>query len=57
MNCLGQEKDEKTVDSIIKYIRNLFILKQELKEINCTTIKDIRNLFRLKKKIKQLKID
>ena len=31
MNCLGQEKDERTNDSISKNIRNLLRLKKELK--------------------------
>ena len=41
-------------EKIIKDVRNLFRLKEEL---NYTAIKDIRNLFRLGKKLKQLKIE
>ena len=40
------EKDKKISGSIIKYVRNLFILK---KEIDNTTVRDIGKLFKLKK--------
>ena len=41
-------------ENIIKDIRNLFRLKEEL---NYTAIKDMRNLFRLEKETKAIKIE
>ena len=41
MNCLAQEKDERTKDSIIKDIRNLFRLKKEMKQLNIICIFEI----------------
>ena len=55
MNCLEEEKDERTEDSIIKDIRNLFRLNKELKEIDDPATKDIRNLVSLKKENKAIK--
>ena len=48
MNCIGQEKDEKTEDRIIKDIRKRSRLKKDLKGIDDTAVKDTRNLFRLR---------
>ena len=57
MKCLGQEKDQRTEDSIIKGIRKLFRQKRKLKEIDNAAVKNAKNFFRLKKNIKQLKIE
>ena len=46
MESSSLEKDKKIENDIIKDVRNLFRLKEE---INDTTIKDIRIFFRLKK--------
>ena len=42
-------------ESIIKDVRNLFILKKLKKEINDNAIKDVTNFFRLKKENKVIK--
>ena len=49
MNCLGQEWDERTKNSINKDTKSVFRLTKELKEIDDTTIKDVKGLFRIKK--------
>ena len=47
MKCSRVEKDKKIEDNIIKDVKNLFRLKNEIGD---TTIKDVRNLFQLKKR-------
>ena len=54
MNCLGQEKDKRTEDSIIKDVRNHFRLKNNLEKCHETTITDTRNHFRLKQQNKAI---
>ena len=49
------EEDKNIEENIIKYVRNLFRLKNFKKEPNDTAIKDISNLFRLKKEKKPIK--
>ena len=57
MKCLGQEKDQRTEDSIIKGIRKLFRQKRKLKEIDNAAVKNAKKIFGLKKNIQQLKIE
>ena len=48
------EKDKNIGNNMVKDVRNLFRLKEE---INATTIKDKRNLFRPNKKLNQSKTE
>ena len=52
MTCLRHEKEKQKENNIIKDVRNLFRLKNEMDD---TTIKDVRNLFRLSKENKAVK--